>query len=503
MSLINRFPISPLSGWWTGHDLPPRKVATGVRVSAGLGMTIGILAIWVSPFWALVALVLVGFGILALQRAEYTLMGILIATSSVIYEESLPMISTPIGSLHIADVLLLASLGLIIIRRLVQPDFEIVRTPLDLPLLSFYAVALFSTFVALVGSSVQIEEPRRAIRVVTYYLTFFVVTNLIREERQLRLLIRGIFLLATIVAAGMIAQFIVGESIPFLPGRVRILITGNQIYSGMTRSFPPGHSVLLVSLIAGTVMLCFEDVRRTRVLGLLKCALLGTGLVLTFLRSYWAAIGVAVSLLAFLSRRQERRRLISLSLMGLFLLTVVSVVAFVEPDSKLARLAAASLARGATLVTSQTIEEDSLEWRYIENSYAVQQIISHPLIGLGLGARYRPFDPRLDRAIDFSKWDARRFIHNGHLAVLLGTGLLGYLCLVWLSLAFLIRSFRYWRLISDSRMRGIVLGFTLAFLGVLIAAFVNSSFVSWSWVPVIGIMMGVNEVVLRKSLQKD
>ena len=125
--------------------------------------------------------------------------------------------------------------------------------------------------------------------------------------------------------------------------------------------------------------------------------------------------------------------------------------------------------------------------------------MSHPLTGLGLGAKYRPFDSRIDYREE--EWDARGFIHNGHLAVLLSTGLPGYLCLMWLSLAFLVRGFRYWQRIPSSETRGAVLGFTLAYVGVLIGAIVNSMFTYWTWTPVIGIMMGINEVALRKAVQ--
>jgi len=82
--------------------------------------------------------------------------------------------------------------------------------------------------------------------------------------------------------------------------------------------------------------------------------------------------------------------------------------------------------------------------------------------------------------------------------ILLQSGLLGYLSLMWLSLAFLLRGFRYWRSIPNSRMQGVVLGFTLAYLAVLIAAGANSSFMQWRWTTVIGIIMGINEVVLGK-----
>jgi len=123
------------------------------------------------------------------------------------------------------------------------------------------------------------------------------------------------------------------------------------------------------------------------------------------------------------------------------------------------------------------------------------------VIGLGMGAAYRPWDPRLDRAIVGG--DFRKHIHNGHLWILLQSGLLGYLSLMWLSLVFLKRGFGSWRSVVDDRLRGVVLGFTLVYLAVLIAAVVNSTFMQWRWAPVIGLIMGINEVILRSGATKN
>jgi O-antigen ligase len=121
-----------------------------------------------------------------------------------------------------------------------------------------------------------------------------------------------------------------------------------------------------------------------------------------------------------------------------------------------------------------------------------------------MGARYRPLDFRIDQRNPSRRtFDFRGFIHNGHLWILLQSGLIGYLSLMWLSLAFLIRGFRYWRSIANDRMRGVVLGFTLVYLAVLIAAVANSTFTRFYWTPVIGLIMGINEVILRKFRQED
>ncbi len=48
-----------------------------------------------------------------------------------------------------------------------------------------------------------------------------------------------------------------------------------------------------------------------------------------------------------------------------------------------------------------------------------------------------------------------------------------------------------------------MLGFTLVYLAVLIAAVANSTFMQWRWTPVIGIIMGINEVILMKFRQEE
>lgn len=481
--------------------LEPYSFPSQLIVACGIGLLLGAAALWFSPLWMLGALAGGFLVLVAVQRPEIGLLGIMIATSSIVFEERLPLIPIGIGSLHIPDVILLALFGLIILRWLVEPDFKIIRTPLDWPLLTFYGAALLSTFIAILQSSVEFNVGLREIRVVTYYLTFFAVTNLVREDRQLILLLRGLFLLATIVAVAMIALFLLGESLYLLPGRVETLQTQATVYSGITRILPPGQSLIVVAFIATTVTLVLDKFRPTNMLRFLQWGLLGLAVVLTFNRSFWVGVSLALFLLAYLVRRQDRQRLIGWSLIVIFLAAIIVLPAFDQPESQAARLMRASFERLATLVSTKTIgaQESTWRWRYFEYEHAFPQIMSHPLIGLGLGARYRPWDPRLDwKAPDGSGFDGRAYIHNGHLWILLKSGLLGYLCLLWLSLAFLVRGFEYWRRIPDRQMRGAVLGFTLTYIGVLIGAVVNPMFMQWFWTPVIGIMMGINEVVLKK-----
>ena len=464
-------------------------------------LLIGILSSLFSPLWVLAGIAALAFFFVLIKRPEIALLGILIATSSIVFEDQLPLLSIGIGSLHISDILLIGSLGLIALRRLVEHNFKIVHTPLDLPLLAFLGLALLSTAVAIVNSSVSFSLAIREFRVVSYYLTFFVVTNLLREEKQLRFLVRGIFAMATIVAAAMVAQFIIGRSLPFLPGRVETLQTQGVAYADITRILPPGQSIVLVAFITITMVLVFDRTRQINILILLQWGLLGLAVLVSFTRSFWVQAGLAIMILAWVARGRQWRRLAGLGLVVILLAILILLPAFDQPDSRLAQLLSASAERLATLGRVETLNEGSLRWRYIENEYVLPQILSHPIFGLGLGARYRPYDPRID--IMARNWDARKYIHNAHFWIMMKAGLLAYICFLWLSATFLIRSFKRWRFVSNPQLKTHVLSFALTYLGVLIGAIVNPIFLQWYWTPLIGLMMGYNEVVIRKTVREN
>jgi O-antigen ligase len=187
------------------------------------------------------------------------------------------------------------------------------------------------------------------------------------------------------------------------------------------------------------------------------------------------------------------------------LTTIILLLVFTNPNSRAAGLVGASVDRLNTLANNGTFQgqDGSLNWRMIENSYAISTIMANPWLGLGMDFTYRPWDRRLDLNSGPQAYDFRKHIHNGHDWILLQSGFVGYLSFLWLSLTFLVRGFRYWRSITNARLKGIVLSFTLVYLAVLIAAVVNSTFMQWRWTPILGILFGTSEVILVKFSKEE
>lgn len=485
-------------------SLERKSILIQILMAGCLGLILGVAVQRIPLELGLGFLILIILIYAILKRPEIGLLVILIATSSIVYEDQLPQVSFGI-SLHFSDLLLLGLQGILIVRWLVDPGFKFVKTPLDKFIVLFLGITLLSTTIALYQSSVDVVAARRALRIFSYYLTFFIATNLIRERRQIDLLLRGIFLLATIVAVAIVLQFVLGSSLQVLPGRVETLQTQGAMYEDITRVLPPGWSVVLVSFLVLFCALALET-KTAFMFRIPYLSLLGSALVFTFLRSYWAALFIILLMMGFFFNGRERSRLVGAGLLFVLAGLMIFLTASIEPESRPSRLMAASVDRLATLFDSGTFQgqDGSLNWRLIENKYAFQTIGEHPWLGLGLGFTYRPWDYRIDQ-IDTTgtSYDFRKHIHNGHLWILLQSGVIGYFSFLLLSAAFVLRGLWKWRSIPDIRLQSIALGFSLTYLVVFIAAVANSSFTQWRWTPLLGIMMGVNEVIFRLYGDKE
>jgi len=476
----------------------PNDLPFQIIVGCSLGSVFGIASRWISPlllFGILAAALLIYYT--TLKRPEFVLLGILVLTSTIINFYSIPPLPIGIGRLIITDIALLIPLGIIFLRVMIEKGFKFIHTPLDLPLLCFYGIAILFTVIAIFQSSITFNQSLGEMRILSFYLTFFIITNLIRDEQRLRRLLNGIMLLSTLVALAMIAQYLLGEAIRILPGRVETLGTAGITSEGVSRVLPPGQTLVMVGFFSLIVLTIVDRTQPISMGRFFQIAILGFSVLLTFNRNFWIGIGLALFIMACLVPIPDKLRLIKMAILGALLGGIVLVSALISIRDQSVKLINASLTRMATLFNPETLKEESLRYRYIENSYALPQIASHPLVGLGLGAHYRPLDLRIDRA-RIMTYDKLSYIHNGHLWVLLKTGLIGYVCLLWVLFLHIKRGVQKWRRVSDPFMRGIVLSFSIMIIAILAAAFVSPLFCVFYWTPVIGIMLGTNEVILRK-----
>ena len=224
----------------------------------GLGLLLGITSIWLPPYFLLIGIAGIIYLIVAWSWPEIALLGVLLFTSTIFDIYALPSIPIGIGNLVISDILIFVLIGIILLRGVIKSASYFIHTPIDVPLLAFYGTALLATAVGIYSSRVTFNQSLGEVRVVNFFLTFFIVTNLVRNEKQLRRLYSGIIFLAIIVAIAMIAQYSLGNAIKILPGRVETLSTAGTTSYGITRVLPPGQSLVMLGFICLVVQMLFD-----------------------------------------------------------------------------------------------------------------------------------------------------------------------------------------------------------------------------------------------------
>ena len=467
-----------------------------------LGFVLGIISIWVPPTLILMGIAGILYFLISWLWPEIALLLILLLTSTIFDLYSLPSIPIGVGHIIVSDVLPFILIGIIFIRGLVESRYFFTHTPLDIPLLAFYGVAMLSTIMAIANSSITFNQSLGEVRVINLYLTFFIVTNLVRNKIQLQRLLNGMFFLAVFVALAMIAQFVLGNSVQILAGGVDTLSTAGTTSYGITRVLPPGQSLILVAFISLAVLMVLHRTLPRFIVSLIQLCIVGLAVLLTFNRSFWVTIALALFVVGVLVSLRDKVNYVRIAVWLAVIGAMVFIPLLMMDKGQVGKLADSAYIRLSTLFNPNTAQEDSLQYRYVENGYALPQIAAHPLVGLGLGANYRSYDSRIDFTRN-PEYNKNAYIHNGHLWVMLKTGLIGYFCLMWFMLLSLKRGLQYWKRISDPFFRGIMISFATTILGVLVATTVNPLFSAIYWAPVIGVVMGINEVIIKLNADQS
>ncbi len=468
-----------------------------VILICGIGALLGLLSVWSSPYFLIIGLGAIIYLIVIWRWPEFALLGLLLLLATIFDENLLPSIPIGIGHFIVSDFLLFIPIAILLLRVWSDRSISFNHTPLDFPLLAFYAVAVFSTILAIVNRTETFNQSLGEWRVVNLWLTFFLVTNLINDEKHLRRLLNGIFVLSILVALMMIAQYFIGDITQILPGRVEVLYTANISDPGVTRIIPPGQSLVLLALIVFPVLMILDKSpsKPKFIFRFLLMLIVGLAVIITFNRNFWVAVVIAMVLVAFLISFSEKIKFANLAI-WLAMIVIVGMLLILSIAGNQTQAFVSGVAtRFDTLFNPDTLGESSLAYRQVETEYALPQIAAHPLIGLGLGANYRPLDNRIDFGV--LGYDKLAYIHNGHVWMILKTGIIGYLFFIWFLFLFLQRSFTHWRQISDPFQRAIVLAFAVAVIGILPAIIVNPIFEQSYWTPLLGIIIGINEVIFR------
>ena len=508
---------------------------------------------------------IIGFSFLLL-RPIYGLFVIIFFITGFLHPTILPLIPFfGIGSVHITDAILVGLFLFIIVQKLYyrffyRHHYPIIRTPIDIPLILFFIACVIALINGIAIQKADFNAAFRVFRPTIYYLLFFLITNLIRNRKDLTLFIRVVFSIALITSIVIIIQQIAGTSMPLIMGRVEALQTVGTKHGGVTRSIPEGLLLIYSSFISlGCIVITRRLEGKTVLLGI-SVIILGLGLLFPFFRTIWVTLPLVFLLVIFLTPIQQKARFISYFLVAICAVIVIFLFSPIF-SGRLNKILNATQERITSVFKVRGIrgpEADTLRTRTMENEFALLKIKDHPILGIGLGTSYykppmpveylgggfsenkaqkgseetSPLDENLVRSrlpgrdkglfltplrVDeknvltkpepvrkgfyliytYKKRFQTLTFHNSILDVVMRLGLVGSVPFIWLTASFLIRGFRNWKKVQDPFLRILSLSLTASYVGLLINALINPIlFSAWGTLP-ISIIWGVNEVIYR------
>jgi O-antigen ligase len=266
--------------------------------------------------------------------------------------------------------------------------------------------------------------------------------------------------------------------------------TDLDVYYGFTELTGGSGLVLVYCCICCCIALAL--VHRVVLAGFVATGAYLFFFILKFHRHMYLAIALAILICMALTYSMHRERVLKIISAAILLVFLAGSLIAWGPRV-VSRYADLSIKRALSLHGIKSTA--TVTYRLRENEYAIRMIRANPFIGIGFARPYRPplYTARND-AMD-------RFVHNGYLWILLKMGLVGFAAFLWFSGVFIWRGLTRWSTLGDPFFRGVVLGTTVAYLGLCFCNMTSPYFMKDWGVAFIGIMFGINEVAYRCDAQ--
>lgn len=412
-----------------------RRPRMGLFSALGFGLALvlssvvaGLLAVAL-PWFIIVPIVLVSLSlILAFNYPEFAVAALLGAVFGVFPNFILPNIPVAGGSVRPEDLGIFVFLLILLMRHAGSLGSRLwILKPYIAPLAALLVMVLVSTTYAFFIGKVPAKDILNEARAYYVWLVFPLFPLAIDSAERMRRFGRLLVALALFLAAGGMFQAMTGIHI-FQRDQLMSLTTVDETFGGVARSASPG----LVFMAAVFIYICAAYTMRPKPSAagsfLVGSILLG-GIVVSFTRSLWVSVLIGFVLLAFYARQSRY-----MILVGALLISGVAALSAVAVQSP--RYLEAITGRLLT-INDEIKEGTSFGRRKIELNYAIPKVINSPLVGVGLGGKYKP------HTLDAFGWEGEtRYIHNLYAAVATKLGIPGLVALLWLVAIMLWRSWR-------------------------------------------------------------
>lgn len=328
------------------------------------------------------------------------------------------------------------------------------QTPLDMPVLVFIAVMLFMLIFNSSDYGISLEGFRA---VVQYILWFFVVVQLLKDEKSAKNICLVLVIITGIMGIHGVYQYIVGVEMPV--GWVDQNEAGvrTRVYSILTSPNAMGSLMTLAAPVAVSFAFSEKKIRKKIIFAFLALMMIAS-LVFTFSRGAWMGFAVAVAIYVLL---KDKRLLIPA------VIAAIIVVAAVPSVGN----------RISYMLSSEYIQSSLKGGRLVRWATGIEILKSSPLFGVGLGmfGGAVAINHDLSRlvGIDVIK---TFYMDNYYLKTAVESGIIGLIAFIVLMYSVFISSLRTVIITEDKKIKELEIGILSGLSGVMIHNCVENVF---------------------------
>jgi probable O-glycosylation ligase (exosortase A-associated) len=380
----------------------------------GVGIMLAYVQVRISPLFALLPVLALPIGLLLASRPD---IGLLLVVFIIPLEDFHLAFGLP-PSLSVVKLLSLVVFGAAIVHFCVFRKLDrLVSAPQNWLIGFFLAAVVLSYFVAIAPAR-TLEQTFKLLRVLTLY---FMVSNVVRDESDLRRLLWVFLISGTICAAYGLYNYHFNPATLVGERSTGTMANANAFAAAMT-----------VRLPLALYMIKSERRKLLRVLLVGSFAIMAYGIALSGSRSGLLSFAVAMGLFIL----QQKHKIVTLLLVAGIALAMI----FVMPHHLKQRV-------GLEQAEKTGDQDQSTERRMTYQIYGLQLIQKNPILGIGLDGFAEAYGRSSYRFLQTSK--VKRVAHDMYMEIAVGTGLVGFIPFIMLLFYSL---YSVWRI---SRLQGL------------------------------------------------
>lgn len=360
------------------------------------------------PWWLLASVLLcVVFVVIGFNSPIVSFLVTIAITCNLLPEYLLPSVGVGGGKVAAADLALAFTL-LACVFHYQKSNAEFKKAFQNVLVPFLFVVSAF--FLSIIYSAAILHTPIKDVlgesKHLFYWIVFPLSAYIGMDEKRFEKVVYGLVAVALVFSIGQIIQGLFG--IQVMGGRALQDLETMGHYSEVKRSTTSGIHLIVWSFIFLTSLLINKRVRAILIVPMILLTL--AGILLTYGRMIWAGTLLALVVVFFKVGFKKAFKAIS----------ILSILGFIGLGAVLAVKPAiiTSAADRMFSVNDEVSHGQSLAWRFYENGIAIEKINESPLLGIGLGAAYRP-----PAKSDVTP-EQVRYMHNAYLFMIMKMGLL-------------------------------------------------------------------------------